>query len=223
MTIAPSKVFAFLLPSRQPIAIDKLRPQTTDWAVEAERLIANQRPTYRARLSTAAFGIFVISLITIEFARRSNLVATLWPSNAIILAALLRHARRPMFSALLLAGGAAANSVAGLACRKHLAIFCVTMFPANIVEIATALALLKLFRVDASNLSSLRNLLTFIASPALRRSEARSLQRRDFIGRMKSPGSPCVAELVFGARPRHDYRRAVPDQRHVERAACFGA
>jgi signal transduction histidine kinase len=162
MTIAPSKVFAFLFLSRQSTAIDKLRPQTTDWAVGAAAL-DEPAPT----LSVIAYPllllvIFVISLITIEFARRSNLIATIWPSNAIILAALLRHARGPMFSALLLAGGAAANSLAGLA-AGNTPIFCATMFAANIVEVGGALGLLKLLRVDASNLSSLRSLLTFIA------------------------------------------------------------
>jgi signal transduction histidine kinase len=161
MTIAPSKVLASLFPSRQSAAID-MRPQTTDWAVEAAA-IDEPAPTLSGIAYPLLFlVIFVISLITIEFARRSNLIATIWPSNAIILAALLRHARRPMSFTLLLAGGAAANSLAGLA-AGNTPIFCVTMFPANIVEIATALTLLKLFRIDASNLSSLRNLLTFIA------------------------------------------------------------
>ena len=77
MTIAPSKVFAFLFPSRQSIAIDKLRPQTTDWAVEAAAL-DEPAPT----LSGIAYPllllvIFVISLITIEFAQHSNLIATI--------------------------------------------------------------------------------------------------------------------------------------------------
>ena len=161
MTIAPSKVLAFLFPRRQPAAID-MRPQMTDWAAEAAAL-DEPAPTLSGIAYPLLFlVIFVISLITVEFAGRLNLIAAIWPSKAIILAAFLRYSRRPISSALLLAGGAAANSLAGLA-AGNTPIFCVTMFPANIVEIATALALLKLFRVDASNLNSLRNLLTFIA------------------------------------------------------------
>ncbi len=162
MTIAPSKVLAFIFPSRQSTAIDKLRPQTTDWAVQAAAL-EEPAPT----LSGIAYpllllAIFASSLATIEFARHSNLIATIWPSNAIILAVLLRYAHGPILYSLLLAGGTAANSLAGLV-AGNAPFFCITLFAANIVEIATALALLKLFRVDAANLNFLRNLLIFIA------------------------------------------------------------
>ncbi|HUI15269.1 MAG TPA: MASE1 domain-containing protein [Xanthobacteraceae bacterium] len=109
--------------------------------------------------------IFVLSLITIVFARRSDLIATIWPSNAIILAALLRHARDPIHYPMLLAGGAAASALGGLVAGNS-PIFCVMMFVANIVEISTALALLKLLRVEAFNLTSLRNLIIFIAIAA---------------------------------------------------------
>ena len=74
----------------------------------------------------------------------------------------VRYARGPLLYPLLLAGGAAASALAGLAAGNS-PIFCVALFAANIVEVVTALALLKLFRVEASNLTSLRNLLIFIA------------------------------------------------------------
>ena len=148
MTIAPSKVLAIIFPSRQSPAIDKLRPQTTDWAVQAAAL-EEPAPT----LSGIAYpllllAIFASSLVTIEFARHSDLIATIWPSNAIILAAILRYARGPMLYPLLLVGGAAASGVAGLAAGNS-PIFCSTLFAANIVEVATALVLLKLVRIQA--------------------------------------------------------------------------
>ena len=161
MPIAPSKVLAFLFPSRHSTAIDRLRPQTTDWEVEAA---AVEEPA--AALSGIGYlllliAIFFISLITIKFARYSDLVATIWPSNAVILAALLRHARSPMHYPLLLVGGAATSAVAGLVAGNS-QIFSATLFVANVVEVGTALALLKLFRVEAPNFTSLRSLLIFI-------------------------------------------------------------
>jgi len=161
MPIAPSKVLAFLFPSRQSTATDKLRPQTTDWVAEAAALGEPATALSGIGYLLLLLIIFVISLITIEFARHSSLIATIWPSNAIILAALLRHARGPMHYPLLLAGGGAASGLAGLVAGNS-PIICVTLFAANIAEIATAVALLKLLRVEASNLSSLRNLLIFI-------------------------------------------------------------
>ncbi len=162
MPIAPSKVLAFLFPSPPATAADELRSQATGRAVEAATL---DEPTP----ALSGFGyllllsvIFVTSLITIEFARHSNLVATIWPSNAIILTALVRYARGPLLYPLLLAGGAAASALAGLAAGNS-PIFCVALFAANIVEVVTALVLLKLLRVEVSNLTSLRNLLVFIA------------------------------------------------------------
>lgn len=161
MPIALSKVFAFLSASREPTATDKLHPQATEWVAAA----APDEPA--AALSGVGYLlllliIFATSLITIEFARHSNLIATIWPSNAIILAALLRYARGPMLYPVLVAGGAAASALAGLAAGNK-PIICATLFAANTVEIATALALLKLLRIGASNLSSLRNLLILIA------------------------------------------------------------
>ena len=137
-------------------------PPTTDWAVEAAALEEPAAASSGLGYLLLLLAIFATSLITIEFARHSDLIATIWPSNAIILAASLRHARGPMLYPLLLVGGAAASGMAGLAAGNS-PIFCSTLFAANIVEVATALVLLKLVRIEASNLSSLRNLIIFIA------------------------------------------------------------
>ena len=114
------------------------------------------------RLSAAAFGnicnLADHDRIRAAFQSRCND----WPSNAIILTALVRYARGPLLYPLLLAGGAAASALAGLAAGNS-PIFCVALFAANIVEVVTALVLLKLLRVGVSNLTSLRNLLVFIA------------------------------------------------------------
>jgi signal transduction histidine kinase len=133
----------------------------TDWAVEALALDEPVTALPAAGYPLLFLTIFATALITIEFARHSGLIATIWPSNAIILAALLRYARSPALYPLILAGGAAASALGGLAAGND-PIFCVTLFAANIVEVATALVLLKLFRVEASNFTSLRSLLIFI-------------------------------------------------------------
>src|SRR5271170_1610604 len=59
-------------------------------------------------------AIFVISLLTIDLSHLSNFIGTLWPSNAIILAALLRHTRSLSSYASIFAGGAAAIALAVL-------------------------------------------------------------------------------------------------------------
>ena len=87
--------------------IDELRPPTTDWAVRRlQRCDGTATDIYRASPIHVLLpvAIFVISLLTIEFSRHSNLIATIWPSNAIILAALLRYARSPINYALLSRG-----------------------------------------------------------------------------------------------------------------------
>ncbi len=162
MLIAPSKVLTTLFPSRQSAAAAKLRQPATDWVDEATALDEPAAALSGLSYLLLLLAIFATSLITIEFAQHSNLIATIWPSNAIILAASLRYARGPMLYPLLLVGGAAASGIAGLAAGNS-PIFCSTLFAANIVEVATALILLKLVRIQESNLSSLRNLIIFIA------------------------------------------------------------
>jgi signal transduction histidine kinase len=164
MPIAPSKIFAFLFPTRESLAGGRPRPHPGR-TIEAAALDAPATPLSGVGYLLVLSTIFGVSWLTIEFARHSDLIATLWPSNAIVLAVLLRYAREPLHYPLLLASGAAATAGAGLAAGNSL-IFCTAMFAANIVEVATALALLKLFRVEAANLSSLRNLIVFIAIAA---------------------------------------------------------
>ncbi|MGC1250934.1 MAG: ATP-binding protein [Xanthobacteraceae bacterium] len=161
MPIAPSKLLAILFPSRQSAAAAKLHPPATGGIVEATALDEPAAALSGIGYLLLLLVIFGTSLITIEFAQRSDLIATIWPSNAIILAALLRYARGPVLHLLLLVGGAAASGVAGLAAGNNPNL-CGTLFAANIVEVASALALLKLVQIQASNLSSLRNLLIFI-------------------------------------------------------------
>jgi signal transduction histidine kinase len=149
MPIALAKMFALLAPDRR----------------SAETAGAALRKPL-AELSYAGIvlllpALFLISLLTIEFARRSYLIATVWPSNAIVLVVLLHHVRRPIAYAAILAGGPAALALACLVIGNSVTL-CVILFIANFIEISVALALLALFQVGASNLTSFRNLLLFV-------------------------------------------------------------
>ena len=106
-------------------------------------------------------AIFVISVLTIDFSHLSNFVGTLWPSNAIILVALLRHIRSLSNYASIFVGGAAAIALAALVAGSS-PVLSMILAAADMVEIATALALISIFRIGASNLTSFRNLLIFI-------------------------------------------------------------
>jgi signal transduction histidine kinase len=105
--------------------------------------------------------IFVISFLSIDFSRLSNFVETLWPSNAVLLVALFRHARTVRSFGSILAGGAAGMTCAAFI-FDHSATLCITLTAANIIEIGVAYVLLSMFRINASNLTSFANLLIFI-------------------------------------------------------------
>ena len=107
-------------------------------------------------------AIGVISLLTIDFVHVSHFVGTLWPSNAIILVALLRHRRSFVNFGSIVLGGAAAIALAGIAGGTDPAASAI-LAVANIAEVTIALALLSLFQIDAANLASFRNLLIFIS------------------------------------------------------------
>ena len=67
-------------------------PATGDGAVNAETA-ANLEP---ADLSLAGHlllpvAIFAVTLLTLDFLLSANFAATIWPANAIVLVALLRH------------------------------------------------------------------------------------------------------------------------------------
>jgi hypothetical protein len=95
--------------------------------------------------------IFVTSVLTINFSRHSNLIATIWPANAIMLAALLRYARSPANYASIVGGGSAAAALAGLLAGNSLALSA-TLLLANLVEVVIAFALLAIFKITASTL-----------------------------------------------------------------------
>lgn len=110
-------------------------------------------------------AVFLVAVPAIEFSHSSNYIATLWPANAVILAALLcRAGNRRDYGFLLLSGAFAiglANIAGGNGALPSAILAC-----ANIAEVTVALALTSLFGIAASDLTRLRSLLVFIVVAA---------------------------------------------------------
>ena len=106
-------------------------------------------------------ALFVVSFTSIELTRGPNSIATLWPSNAIVLAFLLRSARNSRNYGLIFLGGGTAIALANLACGNSPALS-VVLTIGNIVEVATARALLAIYQDDDSSLTGIRNLSIFM-------------------------------------------------------------
>ncbi len=106
-------------------------------------------------------AIFVVTLLTIDFSRRANFAATIWPSNAIVLVALLRHTRNLRNYGSIVAGSACAFALAS-AVSSNGAVPSAILAAANIFEVAVTLAFLSALHIDAANLTSFRNLLSFM-------------------------------------------------------------
>jgi signal transduction histidine kinase len=159
-----SNIFAAAVHGRSSTGPDRFRvPATGDGAVNAETA-ANREP---ADLSLAGHvllpvTIFVVTLLTIDFLLGANFAATIWPANAIILVALLRHTRNLRNYSSIIVGStcaiALANVVVGNSAASS-AIFGV----ANIFEVAVTLAFLSVLHINAANLTSFKNLLIFMA------------------------------------------------------------
>jgi signal transduction histidine kinase len=110
-------------------------------------------------LLPAAIG--AISIVVIEFSLHSKFIATIWPANGIILAALLRYVRSPSNYASIIVGGSAAVALAGLVAHNSLALTAILLI-ANVIEFVIALTLLSIFQIGATALTSFRGVLLFI-------------------------------------------------------------
>jgi signal transduction histidine kinase len=158
-----SNIFAAAVHGRSSTGPDQFRmPAAGDGAVNAETA-ANREP---GDLSLAGHvllpvAIFVVTLLTLDFLLGANFVATIWPANAIVLVALLRHTRNLRNYGSIVIGGICAIALANVAVGNSAvpsAIFGI----ANIFEVAVTLAFLSALRINAANLTSFKNLLIFI-------------------------------------------------------------
>lgn len=106
-------------------------------------------------------AVFVVSALDIDFTHVSNFIGTLWPSNAIILVALLRHVRSIGNYCSILLSGCAAIALAAIVAGTS-PTMAIILAVADLTEVSVAMVLLSLFHIEATNLSSFRNLVIFI-------------------------------------------------------------
>jgi signal transduction histidine kinase len=152
-----SGIAAIAMPG-EAAAADQLGAQLSDDAPWRGKSRESLTPAVYLLLPLATF---VVTWLTIEFSHHSDFVVTLWPTNSIILVALLRHAPNLRNYGTILLGGACAIVLASVVSGNSLK-FTVILAAINIVEIALTWALLSTFRISAANLTSFRNLLKFI-------------------------------------------------------------
>jgi signal transduction histidine kinase len=155
---------AALVQGRSPAATAQTGFPTAHEAVFETRMSSDQEPlldfSLVGQLLVAAV-IFVLSALAVHFTHSANFISTFWLSNAITLVALLRHVRSLQNYGSTFLGAAGAIWLANFVNGSSPALSAI-MTLANLVEIATALALLHIFRIGAANLTQLRNLLIFI-------------------------------------------------------------
>lgn len=129
-----------------------------------ERASANRGPL--SNLTVAGHlllpvAIFIVTLLTIKFARYADFSPPLWPTNAVMLAALLCYQRSPAHYGSILLGGGIAIALANLVGGHGLA-FGAILGAADVLETLLAFALLAALKIDASNLTCFKGLLIFI-------------------------------------------------------------
>jgi signal transduction histidine kinase len=155
-----SNIFAAAVHGRPPTGPDRLRVSETDKA----RSDAPSAPMSNLSLAghlSLPVAIFVVTLLAIEFSRSANFAATIWPTNAIVLVALLRHTRNLCNYGSIIVGSTFAIALASAVSGNGAAPSAI-LGAANIFEVAVTLAFLSILRIDAANLTSFRNLLIFM-------------------------------------------------------------
>jgi signal transduction histidine kinase len=179
-----SNIIAAAVHGRSSTGLDQFRaPATGDGAVNAETP-SNREP---ADLSLAGHillpvAIFAVTLLTLEFLLGANFAATIWPANAIVLVALLRHARNLRNYGSIIVGSACAIALANVVVDSS-AVPSMILGAANIFEVVVTLAFLSVLRIDAANLTSFKNLLIFIV----------------IAGGVAPAGSNAINAMVIGA------------------------
>ncbi len=179
-------------------------------------------------------AIFVITLLTIKFSQYSNVIATIWPTSAVVLVALLRHKRNLRNLAAIFAGSGCALVLASMAAGNGWAASAV-IGAADIFEIAVTFAFLSVCGIDASNLTGFMNLLIFIfigafisplgcdAVTAMAIGAARGIPWR-MVWLHTYPahalGMICVAPFLISVTSK-DWQRLRRKRRHVEAATVF--
>jgi len=124
----------------------------------AKEPASNLTPAGHLLLPVATFAV---TFSTIEFSHHAHFILSVWPTNAVVLVALLSHAPNLRNYGSILIGSACAIVLASVAADNGLK-FSATLTAINLAEIAVTWALLSFFRVRAANLTTFRNVLKFI-------------------------------------------------------------
>lgn len=135
-----------------------LRPDTPAPTADGDAPLPKLRPLYQVLLPAV---VFVVSALTIFISRRSNVVATLWPPNAIMLAVLLCHRRDVLTYISIIVGGTVATALASYLAGDRYELSAI-LGMANGVEVIIAMLLLAAFQIGPSNLTSFNGILTFL-------------------------------------------------------------
>jgi len=147
----------------------QLRPVTANDAPDSEPTPVAQAPFASLSLAGLALllaAVFAVTFIAIEISHASNFVVTFWPTNAIILVALLRHVPSLRNYGAILVGNACAIVLASVATGNGLK-FSAILTAMNIIEVAVTWALLSLLKIGVANLTSFKNLFKFILIAAV--------------------------------------------------------
>jgi signal transduction histidine kinase len=179
-----SNIIAAAVHGRSSTVADQFRVPATGEAAPKAEAVADPEP---ADLSLAGHvllpvGIFTVTLLTLEFLLSADFAATIWPANAIVLVALLRHRRNVRNYGSIIIGGICAIALANVAIGDS-AVSSAIFGVANIFEVAITLAFLSALRINAANLTSFKNLLIFMA----------------IAGVVAPAGSNAVNAMVIGA------------------------
>lgn len=112
-----------------------------------------------------SLSLFVVSFASIKFSSNTNSIETLWPSNAILFAVLLRAVRNSGNRARILLSGGIAFVLASLSAGDSLPVSA-AQATANIAEIATATWLLGRILQANPDITRLQSLVPFIVLAA---------------------------------------------------------
>src|ERR1700731_1642530 len=148
---------------------EQLRPATANDAPDSEPTPAAQAPLANLSLAGLALlpaAVFPVTFIAIEISHASNFIVTFWPTNAIVLVALLRYVPSLRNYGAILVGSACAVVLASVAAGNGLK-FSAILTTMNIIEVAVTWALLSLLKIGIANLTSFKNLLKFIVVAAV--------------------------------------------------------
>jgi signal transduction histidine kinase len=118
-------------------------------------------PLTPAAFLTLPIVFLIVSVLSLDFSRLSHYVVTVWPTNALVLAALLRYERNLRNYAAILIGGGCAIAL-GAITSGVTPVSGIILGAADIFEVCIVLMLLAACRIDASNLTQFRSLLVFI-------------------------------------------------------------